>query len=301
MKSYAAALQAHFRGDVATLALCWRITKSTGETILGTDHDRDLTIADGDLAGTYQAGANISGSDVVSSSDLSVDNSEVQGAFPDSLEIQDVTVAEMESGVLDNAPVVAFFVNWADPDAGQVYIRRGFLGTFERDSDGKYRTELRGLSQLLAQTIVQTYSEKCNVRRFGDARCGFDVSTLAITVTVQSVTTRGRFAVTGITSQAVGFFNGGTIVGASSANSGMVRQVRNDSYGGSQGILDLFEAFPLTVAIGDTFTLSPGCNRTRETCRDTFNNLANFRGYGVFIPGALKLLAGPVSQTRDNG
>ena len=300
MKSTTEAMLAHLRGERTTLALCWRIEKRTGGLILGTDHDRDLVVASGDLAGTYQAGANITGADLVSSGDLSVDNSEVTGAFSDSLEITDVTVAEMEAGVLDNAPVTAFFVNWQDPDAGQVYLRRGFLGNFERDSDGKYKTELRGLSQLLSQTIVQTYGEKCNVRRFGDSRCGFDVASVTITATVQSINSRRDFFVTGITSQPVGYFNGGKIVGASGENSGLTRQVRTDAFEGSQGRLMLFEAFPLEVQVGDTFTLAPGCPRTREACRDTFANLANFRGYGVFIPGALKLLAGPIAQTRNN-
>lgn len=300
MKTISAAVQAHLRGEVTTLALCWRIEKSTGDLILGTDHDEDVTVSSGDLAGVYQAGANISGNDVVSSADMSVDNTEVKGAFPDSLMIQDVTVAEMESGVLDNAPVIAFFVNWQDPDAGQVYIRRGNLGTFERDSNGLYRTELRGLTQHLSQSFLQSYSERCNVRRFGDTRCGVNTTALAVTITVSVVSNRKLFNVSDISASAVGYFNGGRIVGLTGQNAGLERQVKLDAYASVHGALELYEGYTLDVQVGDTFTLYPGCDRRLETCRDVFSNLSNFRGYGVFIPGALKLLAGPVSQQADN-
>jgi hypothetical protein len=30
--------------------------------------------------------------------------------------------------------------------------------------------------------------------------------------------------------------------------------------------------------VGDTFDLQPGCDKARETCRDTFSNIVNFQG-----------------------
>jgi hypothetical protein len=50
------------------------------------------------------------------------------------------------------------------------------------------------------------------------------------------------------------------------------------------------------VAIGDTFELEPGCDRTAATCAQKFGNIVNYRGYGIFIPGALAILAGPVQS-----
>ncbi len=42
-------------------------------------------------------------------------------------------------------------------------------------------------------------------------------------------------------------------------------------------------AFP-AAEIGDTFTVTAGCDKSLATCRDRFNNVANLRGF-PFIPG----------------
>lgn len=296
-------LLAHLKGEDTTLALCWKITKRDGAVILGTDHDLDVVVATGDLAGTYLAGANVTGSDITSSADMSVDNTEVDGSFSDSIVIPDLTAADVEAGLLNSAPVLLFFVNWADTTMGQCYLRTGFLGDLTWDSNSTYKTELRGLTQLLSQTVVQTHTVLCNVVRFGDARCKVDVPAIAITATVTATSSRRAFTVSGITSQPVGMFNTGTLVGLTGANAGFTRQIRLDKTGPTHGALTLYEAFPEDVEITDTFTMSPGCARTPDMCKtyidpdDPTNpagNFANFRGYGLFIPGVDAMMKGPV-------
>lgn len=293
MKEVAQAAIDHLRQEVTTLALCWVVTKGNGEIIRGTTHDRDLQIDDGDLAGLYLAGANIAGSDVVSGADMSVDNLDVDGAFPESITIPDITLADVEAGWLNNAPVTMFFVNWEDPNAWQTFERVGWLGELEWDSSGQYRTEVRGLTQRLAQNVMRTYGDRCDVARFGDTRCGFNVAAVTITATVSGVTNRRVFIVSGITSEPIGYFSGGRLLGVTGANAGIERQIKLDAYAALQGQLQLFEAFPLDVEIGDTFSMAPGCDRAMSTCRDRFNNLVNFRGHGVYIPGIAALLRGP--------
>jgi hypothetical protein len=61
------ALAAHFLEEVTTLAVCWRIERTDDLLILGTQHDRSITVVDdlgGDYAGTYLAQAGITGSDI---------------------------------------------------------------------------------------------------------------------------------------------------------------------------------------------------------------------------------------------
>jgi uncharacterized phage protein (TIGR02218 family) len=41
---------------------------------------------------------------------------------------------------------------------------------------------------------------------------------------------------------------------------------------------------PFAIQVGDTFTYAPGCDKTRETCCNKFNNILNFRGFPD-IPG----------------
>lgn len=309
-------LLAHLRGEKTTLALCWRITKKNGELVLGTDHDLDVVVGTGALAGNYKAGANVSGSDVASSSDMSVDNTEVNGSFNDSIVLKDITAADIKSGVLSNAPVTLFYLNWADTTMGQAYIRSGFLGEMTWDSGSAYKTELRGLTQLLSQTVVQTYAVTCNVIRFGDARCKVDVASLSITATVTAVTNRRVFTVSGITSQPPGYFSNGTLLGLTGENTGFTKQIRLDVTAGTHGKLTLFEAFPEDVHVGDTYTMRPGCDRAYSTCKtfpnpvdptDPTGNTVNFKGYGLFIPGIDAIMRGaigtaaPVSDPSSGG
>lgn len=298
--------------DLTTLALCWRVTKRNGDLILGTDHDLDIEVPTGDLAGVYIAGANITGSDVQSSSDMSVDNTEVDGSLSDDLAIPDLTLDDIQGGLLNNAPVTMFFVDWSNPIAARcVGMRSGFLGELSYDTDNTYKTELRGLAQLMSQNIVQNYSDKCNVVKFGDARCKIDVPALTITATATSVVNRRLFTVSGITTQPPGYFAKGNLVGLTGANAGFTRQIRIDTTGSVNGELTLYEAFPRDVAPGDTYAMSPGCDRLPATCKsfpnpddpdDPGGNIVNFRGYGLFIPGVDAIMRGPAgSNTGSTG
>lgn len=304
MRTIAADLLAHLRGEVSTLAVCWTIEKSNGEVIRSTDHDRDITISTGRYAGVYRSASNITGTDVRSTSDMSVDNMEVDGAFPDEYEIPDITVAEIEAGLLDNAPVEVFGLNYNAPNQGQMVERRGYLGIPARDSDGRYKVEVRGMAQRLQQNIGWTYSERCNVVEFGDARCGFNVAAATRTGVVTAVTSRRRFDIeitAGAAPPTPNYFDGAKLTFTSGANNGFFREVKRATLAGDTLTVTTWEEFPSDPAISDALSLPPACNRLISTCRDVHANIINFRGWGVFIPGALAILKGPVRVERDSG
>lgn len=305
MKTIDSLLLAHLKGEDTTLALCWQVLKKNGNVIYGTDHDVDIPITTGDLAGVYVAGANITGADLASSEDMSVDNTEIQGSFSDSITLPDLTVDDVRAGLLNNAPVTLFFVNWQAPDDGQCYLRSGFLGELTYDSNNVYRTEIRGLTQLLSQNIVDTYSVNCGVKKFGDARCKVDVAAISVVATAGTVTSRKLFQTSGITDPP-GRYNTGLLVGLTGANAGFTRQVKDDFVDGSPGKFQTYEAFPEDVAPGDTFTAVPGCPRTFAACKtfvdpanpsDPNGNYRNFRGYGIGIPGVDAIMKGAVGTS----
>lgn len=296
MRDITAELLAHLRGEVSTLALCWTIEKSNGEIIRSTDHDREIEITAGHYTGLYRSVANITGSDVRSTSDMSVDNMEVDGAISDNFEIPDITVAEIEAGLLDNAPVEVFGVNYNSPNDGQLIERRGYLGIPSRDSDGRYKVEVRGLAQRLQQNVGWTYSERCNVVEFGDSRCGFDLVAATRTAIVTAVTSRRRFDVeitAGAAPPTATYFDGAKLTFTSGENSDFFREVKRATLAGATLSITTWEEFPEEPTVGDTLNLPPACNRLISTCRDVHNNVINFRGYGVFIPGMLAILRGP--------
>jgi uncharacterized phage protein (TIGR02218 family) len=301
VKSYSPAYAAHLRQPVTTLAICWRVEKNNGQLILGTDHDRDITISsdgaspDNPLAGTYLASAGITGSDVRSSSDMSVDNMEVVGALAPDL-FMDITVADIESGVLDAAPVYTFQVNWSAPDDYQDIKRRGYLGDITRTSEGRYQTEIRGLTQVLQQTIGRNAGDRCDVAEFGDSRCKKDVAAITVPGTVTSVTSRRRFNTSltlGMPAPVSPYFRLGKLTWLTGNNTGFTGQVKLDNVDTVLGNLEMWENFPLTVQIGDTFTLTPGCDRRYETCKDVHNNLINMRAPGLFVPGMDEIIRAP--------
>jgi uncharacterized phage protein (TIGR02218 family) len=301
------------QADLTTIAFLWTIEMANGKIIRGTEHDLDIIMPGGTdspnspdspekFAGTYYAIANVTGGDVASNTDLSVDNLEVHGAFPNApgespyTEILDITVAEIEAGLLDMAPVSVLVCNWKIPAHGYYVLKTGYLGAITRTSDGKYTTEVRGLSQLLAQTVIRTFSSTCNVVKFGDRRCKFNVAAITITGSADASANLQTFPVDLIQASPRPPYSyvGGTLTFTSGANAGFSREVKTDpNFNG--GVIGFFEQFPNPIADGDTFTLSPGCDRQPNTCMNVYFNYDNWRGYGVFVPGLLALMAGPVT------
>lgn len=311
MKTIPPLLLAELQADMTSLAYIWTIEMADGRVIRGTEHDVDIVIppsgSSPDLfAGRYFAEANVTMGDIQSSTDLSVDNLSVDGAVPDKTRdspvaytVLDVTVDDIESGLLDLAPVTVLVCSWRNPSHGYWIAKTGTLGAINRDSDGKYTTEVRGLTQQLAQTIIRTFSVSCDVVKFGDARCKFDVAAHIITGHVTAVTNRLQFTVDlALASPADGFsYVGGTLTFTSGKNQNFSREVKVDPNANS-GVAVFWEQFPDDIEDDDTFTLSPGCDRQYTTCRDVYLNLVNFRGFGVFIPGVNALTAGPTTTTE---
>jgi uncharacterized phage protein (TIGR02218 family) len=292
LRSIPAGLAAHLQGAVTTLAVCWRVERRDGVLILGTEHDQDISISGAGspmnpLAGTYVAAAGITGSNVRSTSDLSVDNMEVTGAINQGdLQLVDLTAADIEAGLFDDASVVLFIVNWAAPEDGQIVLRTGTIGEISRTAEGQYRTELRGLAQRLTQNIVRTYGSGCDAE-LGDARCGVDVDALTATGSVTAVTSNRLFSANLSAGSPVpdpGYFNGGLLTFTSGDNDGFSMEVKSDDYG-SPGEVQLYLQMPRDIQVGDTFTVRPGCDKSAAMCKGRFGNLVNFRGHGAWVPG----------------
>ena len=303
MKVIPSALLADLQKDSTSLAFLWTIEMANGRMIRGTEHDRDIVIATTDSGvsppdkyeGTYYAIANVTAGDIASTSDLTVDNLQVDGAFAQApyTAIPDISVDDIESGLLDMAPVTVLICNWRSPAHGYFIIKGGYLGAITRDSDGKYVTEVRGLTQLLAQTIIRSYSSTCNVVKFGDNRCRYNVAAITVTGAVLVETNRQLFSVDLAQPSPAWPYVGGTLTFTSGANQGFAREVKVDP-NTNDGFASFWEPFPEAIAPGDAFTLSPGCDRLSQTCQ-LYGNLVHWRGPGIFIPGLLALTAGPTT------
>ena len=161
-KSITAGMESHLDEVVTTLATCWKITRQDGEQYGFTDHDRDLTV-DGLV---YKAATGYYRSAIANSANTSVDNVDVQGFLDDN----SLDETEMRNGAFDYADVKIFTVNWANLSNGILRMRSGRFGEVMIVSSGFFRVELRGLTQMFAQTIGEVYAPECRAD-LGDSRC----------------------------------------------------------------------------------------------------------------------------------
>jgi uncharacterized phage protein (TIGR02218 family) len=282
MKSVSAALDAHLQQEVTTLATCWRIIRTDGAAFFFTDHDRDLEF-EGDR---YVAAAGYSRSAIASDASFGVDNLDVEGVFDNDA----VTDADLKAGLFDHAEVRIFLVNWADLSQGALRLRRGWFGEVVLGQAGIFRTELRGLTQALAQRIGELYSPECRAD-LGDNRCKVDLAAWRRNGSVTGIVDRLSFAANVDGGPfADGWFDGGVLTFTTGADAGRSIEVR--AWTAADGRIALFLPPPFAAAVGDTFHIVPGCDKRLATCRDRYANVLNFRGE-PYLPGQDALTAYP--------
>lgn len=272
MKTASIGLAAHLEAGTTTLCTLWKVTRTDGEVFAYTDHDQDLNV-DGQVYGSRYGYVRTA---VTARSDMSVDNLDVLGILAQ----DEVTEFALRNGVFDYAAIEIRLANWASPGDGSILIRKGRIGEVTLKQDGTFSAELRGLTQALSQIFGQKYSPICRTD-LGSPKCKVDVNALALTGTVTVVTDRKNFFGThgAITP---GYFDFGLVQFTSGENIG--RQMEVKTAGDSDGSVEMFLPLNYEIAVGDAYTLYPGCDRRYETCRDRFDNLLNFRGE-PFVPG----------------
>lgn len=275
MKALASPLATHYAEPTTTLCTIWRLTRSDGVTFGFTDHDRTITYDSLD----YVPSSAYDLSDNKTSSELNVDNLEAKGVLDDS----GITAADVEAGLWDNAEAWVAELNWADPTMGANVLRVGRIGNIQRTRLG-FVAEHRGLMQTLQNNLLRVVLPTCDAV-LGDARCGVNLAALTVSGAVTSVTSNRAFVASAL-AQAAGYFNFGVITFTSGDCDGLAMEVKTHATGGD---LTLQLAMPRTVTIGDTFTLSPGCDKTPAVCKATFSNFVNFRGFDQ-VPGQTRVL-----------
>lgn len=177
-------------------------------------------------------------------------------------------------GGLDGAQVL---LEWLFLDAGGA--QRGYVTRFEGKTGpaetglGTVDVSIRSLlAQLNRQVPAEVYQPGCRNTIY-DARCALDPVAASVSGSVTGLSgSRLDYVATSL-SQASGFFDLGLIRFTSGQLAGESRTVRAYAGGGVQTVLP----WPQQPAIGDTFTIRPGCDRTKVRC-SALGNLLRFRG-----------------------
>ena len=276
MKPVSTAFAAHLDSEVTSLCSCWKITRTDGVQICLTDHDRDVTVA-GEL---YAASDGYDRSPLKSSGASDTDEMELSGV----LQSDWLDTADLAQGLYDFAQVDFFVVNWQDPAMGILPLRRGWIGEVSWQ-DGRFTAELRGLSNGFKRTVGALYTPGCRAD-LGNSACGIDLDALVQSASVGAVIDDYGVALADYAGDGSALA-GGLLRFTSGAMAG--RQVEITAYDAEASAVQLFVSLARRPEVGDTLLLYPGCDKRFSTCRDTYANQVNFRGF-PHVPGLDGLL-----------
>lgn len=272
--------------DLTRLASCWKITRTDGVVEGYTSFDQTLLVE----GVTYKPANSFTASQLASDTEMSVGDVELAGA----IDTDDISAANLLAGVYDHAEVELFVADWSDLSIPKTIARRGWIGTISQEGGG-FRAELRGLGQRIQVPVVDSFSAECRVDLFS-AKCGASREAFRITATVTATTdgslgsspdNRSFFAAA--LTQPDDWFAYGEIWWITGANAGRKTEVRSF---GPNGLVELWEPMGLGIAVGDSFDIFAGCDKSIGTCGAKFSNVVNFRGE-PHVPGNDAMLKYP--------
>jgi uncharacterized phage protein (TIGR02218 family) len=275
MRAIPTALQDKLDSGVTSLCRCWRITRRDGAVAGFTDHDEDVVV-DGL---TCRAGTGLTGSEATTQLGLAVTGSEISGA----LASDTLSEADLAAGRYDAATIECYLVDWSEPSLF-VLTGKGVLGEVRREGQA-FAAEIRGLTDRLNQESGRRYTATCDAD-LGDSRCTIDLTAPAFAGAgaVAALIGTSSVRVSGLDAFADDWFSAGRLTFASGANAGLAVEVKNHHIGADGVVLDLWQTMSEPIAVGDTFSVTAGCDKRFATCRDRFDNVLNFRGF-PHIPG----------------
>ncbi len=285
-------LNDHLGAAVTTVCRAWAVTRPDGQVLGFTDHDGDLAFDDF----VFAASSGLTARALQQTTGLSVDNSEAIGALSSAAVSED----DLAAGRFDGAEVRCWLVNWADT-AQRLEQFRGNFGEITR-SAGRFRVELRGLTERLNLPIGRAYQAGCGAV-LGDARCGFDLNTpgYQFDAVLSGFTDQGDLVLSGVDGPADGWFERGLLTVLQGDAAGLAGLVKSDTQTPEGRQITLWHGLGAALAPGDLLRVTAGCDRTATTCRAKFDNFLNFRGF-PHIPGEDWMASYPVSgQPNDGG
>lgn len=275
MRSIPEPLATRLQGGATTLCHCWSLARADGFALGFTDHDRDLAF--GGL--THAARSGLEAAEVTSELGFAVGGGDVAGA----LSAAGITPEDIAAGLYDGASVETWLVDWSEPEA-RILLDIATIGEI-RQSGTAFVAELRGLMHRLDTEQGRLYRASCDAE-LGDARCRIDLTEAAYRTagSVLAVPEPARLTVALDGVFAKNWFAGGKLAFVGGANDGVLADIRAHRIEGAGIRLELWQAPPRPVAIGDAFGLTAGCDKQFSTCRDKFANVLNFQGF-PHMPG----------------
>ena len=260
--------------DYKTRVLCLRIVPQVGPVIRLSHHVRDLTMGNGEI---YLTGSGYDFTGYTAGSGFAPAMVDLDGIAG----MAGITRDQLSSGQYDNARAYLFATTWNNPIEDEEPITASILGKTTL-MDDRYKIEDMGLIDALNQSVGKSYQPGCD-KTFGgqeSAGCKKALGPLTVTGTLTSVT-NALIVRDSARSEVADYFAAGTIEITSGDNAGLrPKEIKRYE---SDGTIEIYEPFYYPLAVGDTYTLIPGCRKRLTDCRDKWNNVINFGGFS-FVP-----------------
>jgi uncharacterized phage protein (TIGR02218 family) len=190
------------------------------------------------------------------------------------------------AGALDGARIVverAHMATWGDTSAGTVIMFSGRVSEVA-PSRNLIAVTVKSDLELLDVMMPRNVFQPTCVHTLYDTGCALIKATFSVAEIATAGSTASSILASAAT-QATGYFDLGTLLFTSGLNNGITRTVKTyTNTGGIKTFIPVL-AFPVAPATSDTFTVTPGCDKTKATCTNKFANGAHFRGF-PFIPAS---------------
>lgn len=276
MRTINATLQTRLASGTTTLCHLTRITRKDGTILRFTDNDQDVVFS-GD---TYTSNDSVLISGITSSTNNGIQSTNCDVIFT----ATGIADEDVVRGLYDNARVDFSIVDYTNTALGEILLMRGIISVFDVTDKGRGTFEIRGLLTRGNARVGEYYSAECRAD-LGDSRCGVALASFQDTGTVHLVEKATQFQVDFAGNPANGFYALGVITFNTGNNAGRSMEVLGQaSVDATYDRIILPLAFPYDPEVGDTFTITAGCDHRVETCKNKFSNLLNFRGE-PFVPG----------------
>lgn len=251
----------------------YTLTLSGGTVIQYTSADQPITVN----GSTYPLGPVIKRGKTRLGVGIAVDMLDVTMAANATVTISGVPLLQfIAAGGLDAARFVLARAFASAPGAAWVGTISLFSGRVSDSSTSRYEAHLTiaSDSELLNVMIPRNvYQPGCSNTLF-DGTCGLSKASNAYAATATSVTDANLTTFSTGLAQAAGYFSLGWAVCLTGPNAGTGRTIKVFA----SGAITTVQPWPAAVAVGNTFTVYPGCDKTQATCTTKFSNVLRFRG-----------------------
>lgn len=262
-------------------AQCWRIKRLDGEIFAYTAADVSISFG-GD---TYMPCESLNASANELGAALGqIGNTQISGIISD----DGISEADIIADLFDQAVVEIWMVPWNGGSEAPWRITKGQIAKTTHGRAG-YEIEVLTPGAMLQQkSLLRTCGPGCGYD-LGDDDCRVDLYAYQEAGTVTTISALNaslqaseRIFIDSSRSEADGYWEGGLIEWQTGANAGQISEVKD--FVPSTGQITLWDALISPIAIGDTYIISPGCDKSFETCKAKFANGVNFGGF-PHLPG----------------